>query len=395
MSRSFASGLRLPIELCEYIIDLLRGDRETLKSCSLTCRLWVDRSQQHLHRFIRVSARHNAIPLVERYTHPRLTQYVRKVLVVSEAPATSIWPTIDALPLREDMWYFTLRFPNIEKLGLMNIKWTHAPLEVRSHLLSSKLRSLSIRSLLLTEADAQTLFSFISMSPRLTSLAIGAIHWESDLPSTPLWNVTPSVRLDQLTFDFVSWSDSVATSIAAWLSIITAHGSVKCVVLYGEWDANIILYQLLRAIGPAAIDLRLLFSSFYGFDVDNGIEHCTHLRALTVSVENFPGLREPDRFLSLFLPQVVSRNLGKISLKFRQYTLVRKDIYFAGLGLDYILSEPPFDKILDVEFVFVGGDVALHSSAVETLRETLPRIFSEKIVSFLYPSYEEYSGFIL
>ncbi|GJE95334.1 F-box protein [Phanerochaete sordida] len=38
----------LPQELVEFILDALRNDTRTLKSCSLTCRRWLPRSSMHL-----------------------------------------------------------------------------------------------------------------------------------------------------------------------------------------------------------------------------------------------------------------------------------------------------------------------------------------------------------
>ena len=39
---------RLPQEVCDYIVDLLYDDPETLKRCCLVSKSWVPRTQKHL-----------------------------------------------------------------------------------------------------------------------------------------------------------------------------------------------------------------------------------------------------------------------------------------------------------------------------------------------------------
>ena len=39
----------VPPEICDYVIDYLHNDKNTLKACSLTCRDWVPTSRYHLH----------------------------------------------------------------------------------------------------------------------------------------------------------------------------------------------------------------------------------------------------------------------------------------------------------------------------------------------------------
>ena len=40
----------LPQELCDQVIDELSDDVESLKSCSLTCHAWLERSRSYIHR---------------------------------------------------------------------------------------------------------------------------------------------------------------------------------------------------------------------------------------------------------------------------------------------------------------------------------------------------------
>lgn len=44
----------LPLEVFAIVIDYLEGDSQTLKSCTLVCRSWLQFSRPHLFRFMRI-----------------------------------------------------------------------------------------------------------------------------------------------------------------------------------------------------------------------------------------------------------------------------------------------------------------------------------------------------
>ncbi|OCH96616.1 hypothetical protein OBBRIDRAFT_13760 [Obba rivulosa] len=47
-----SAKLKLPAEICDYIIDELQDDRAALESCSLTCRSWLPRARHYLFNTI-------------------------------------------------------------------------------------------------------------------------------------------------------------------------------------------------------------------------------------------------------------------------------------------------------------------------------------------------------
>ena len=99
------SRTALPQELVDMIIDFFLDDRDTLKACSLVCKAWVPRSQQHIH------VRFNFDPCIRRFA-PRYTseEVARYVKIIQVSPSYTADDT--RLP---DEWEFLLRFHHVQK----------------------------------------------------------------------------------------------------------------------------------------------------------------------------------------------------------------------------------------------------------------------------------------
>ncbi|RPD79682.1 hypothetical protein L226DRAFT_425802, partial [Lentinus tigrinus ALCF2SS1-7] len=69
---------RVPVEVAERIIDLLSDHVGTLRSCALTCREWLPRSQYRLMTSIRIWSNEAVSSMYDYFTaHPRIAGAVR------------------------------------------------------------------------------------------------------------------------------------------------------------------------------------------------------------------------------------------------------------------------------------------------------------------------------
>ncbi|KAJ7737723.1 hypothetical protein B0H16DRAFT_103311 [Mycena metata] len=75
----------IPIELQERILDHLRGDVSTLKSCSFVCKAWTPNIRSHLFRRFKALHDSDAFHKCGRYVDqvPHLAEYIREVEIQS------------------------------------------------------------------------------------------------------------------------------------------------------------------------------------------------------------------------------------------------------------------------------------------------------------------------
>ncbi|KAJ7749195.1 hypothetical protein B0H16DRAFT_1888251 [Mycena metata] len=75
----------IPIELQERILDHLRGDIPTLKSCSFVCQAWTPNTRSHLFRRFRALPDPGAFHKCWKYVDqvPHLAEYIREVEIQS------------------------------------------------------------------------------------------------------------------------------------------------------------------------------------------------------------------------------------------------------------------------------------------------------------------------
>ncbi|KAI0353193.1 hypothetical protein OH77DRAFT_1512833 [Trametes cingulata] len=125
--RSLISSSRLPIELCETIIDAIRPscaawyddprESPTLKACALTCRAWRPRAQLNLWKAVLLQHRERVMPefvAAARGSPDRLAPLVRTMC---------LHPFGERVPLD----VFMLGLPNLHMLVLEAVMWTPFP----------------------------------------------------------------------------------------------------------------------------------------------------------------------------------------------------------------------------------------------------------------------------
>lgn len=110
----------LPRELTDRIVDLLDGDIFTLRSCALTCRSWLPRSQEWLHSHLRLPSESSDIleeTLAQYATSPLLRKFVNRVTINVDSSEDPDW----RLPLDNLASLISIlfqHFPNIQDVTL-------------------------------------------------------------------------------------------------------------------------------------------------------------------------------------------------------------------------------------------------------------------------------------
>lgn len=100
-SRRTMENSRLPIEVCERVIDeCLHLDwphHETLGACALTCSQWLPRSRYNLYHELRLQVSKKASSIVDTFTaRPELAEHVR---VIDICPSGRYVPLTQVLSL--------------------------------------------------------------------------------------------------------------------------------------------------------------------------------------------------------------------------------------------------------------------------------------------------------
>lgn len=219
---------RLPLELCEVVIDYCRNDPRTLQTCSLACRAWVGRAQEHIFRRTRLptSKLHSIHSLLT--VNPALATYVQH-LNIDFGRADTLADVRDVLKR------VCQQMQSVRTLELTGISW-HASLEL--NLLRTVLPTCTTRLELGTIAVAPQapLPELIASFPLLQSLSLGdnltsahsASTWEAAGPNTT--RTRAPLRTLSLSLAF----------------------SNPAVLHYARWLAT----------GPHALDLRTLSIAF-------------------------------------------------------------------------------------------------------------------------------------
>ncbi|KAF7329242.1 Cytoplasmic protein [Mycena kentingensis (nom. inval.)] len=110
---------RLPIELCERVIDDLESDRHTLGACALVCSNWTQRSRFQLFSTTHVSES-NARQFLELLaSSSSVRSYITHLTI--DIPSASHLLKIAAHPAFG-------RLSSVQTLHIRNIDWTSLPL---------------------------------------------------------------------------------------------------------------------------------------------------------------------------------------------------------------------------------------------------------------------------
>lgn len=114
-SRRTMENSRLPIEVCERVIDECfyfdwRPDRKTLRACALTCSDWLPRSRYNLYHGLYLKDSKSAGSIVDTLTgRPELAEHVRLI---------NIWPRHCYVPLTEVLSLLSLKKCQILEMNI-------------------------------------------------------------------------------------------------------------------------------------------------------------------------------------------------------------------------------------------------------------------------------------
>lgn len=204
---------RLPLELCEAVIDHCRYDLRTLHACSLACRAWVGCAQTHIFRQTRLptSRLHSVHSLLT--ANPALATYVQH-LTIDFGRADTLADVRDVLKR------VCQQMQSVHTLELTGIS-QHASLEL--NLLRTVLPKWATHLELgrITVAPQAPLPELIASFPLLQSLSLGdnltsaykASTWEAAGPITA--RLRAPLRTLHLSLTF---SNPALLSYAQWLA---------------------------------------------------------------------------------------------------------------------------------------------------------------------------------
>jgi hypothetical protein len=168
---------RLPIELCELVIDSLDDDH-TLRACSLACRAFLPASRRHLFYIVHLTFRDTAerflriICSVPSPTSP--CRYIRKLwLSEGRRGDENLWIN-KALPLLAE------RLPDVTTLVLQSFLWNMLDSNSRIAILSSFLKVKSLEMMHIRFESSEQMNQFIASFPSLVDLDCSQSYWPID-----------------------------------------------------------------------------------------------------------------------------------------------------------------------------------------------------------------------
>jgi hypothetical protein len=171
---------RLPIELCELVIDNLDDDDHTLRACSLACRAFLRASRRHLFYLVDLTDRDTAERLlriicsVPSPTSP--CRYIRK-LCLTEGRGETLWIN-KVLPLLAE------RLPDVTILVLEYLLWNLLDSISQIAILSNFLKVKSLEIIHGEFNSSEQMNQFIASFPSLVDLDCSRTYWPINGPLT-------------------------------------------------------------------------------------------------------------------------------------------------------------------------------------------------------------------
>ncbi|KAK0227556.1 hypothetical protein IW262DRAFT_541443 [Armillaria fumosa] len=187
---------QLPQELVEVIVDLLKDDKQSLRSCLLSARCFVERARIHLFRDVTISSPQRLTVLLALFgLSPSLPAMIRKVNFIGEsfiAPADWIFVDNASQLVFESL-------PNVEEEVIENVRISRlTEILPPSYVFPSKtlIRHLTLDGVVMENGD--DLFTLICNLPALKYLNFGLV-WFRNLLSTTAFPAPPQeLRLETL-----------------------------------------------------------------------------------------------------------------------------------------------------------------------------------------------------
>ncbi|PCH44828.1 hypothetical protein WOLCODRAFT_19183 [Wolfiporia cocos MD-104 SS10] len=194
------SQARIPIEICEHILDHLWDNTQALLSCSLTCRAWVTTTRVHIFRTIKLSGDRRCVQLDQLLTSSAtasttIADCIRELTIEGVIPGFDDVPDEDqtdqpgqSRPHSALQWIPKLlpRMRLVEELRLSCLHWDEVleDQEIVNTLrtFSSNVKALHLLSV--TFHDSREIIDLILFYPRVSKLGLSLIAWWNDAPDT-------------------------------------------------------------------------------------------------------------------------------------------------------------------------------------------------------------------
>ncbi|CDO70005.1 hypothetical protein BN946_scf184354.g7 [Trametes cinnabarina] len=370
MMSIFPRRASLPPELCDYTIDYLWDDIESLRACSLACRAWLPSSRFHLFRNVRLRHADD----VERFrallsSAPGIVHCVRKLSFSADYNGA----TPEGSPREDDAWVNGVAellpmLSHVTALGIARVRW---------HALSDETRAAfaglfkGVRQLFLFEVSfdaSRDVIAFLSGFPALEELYFQAVSWKHDSPS-PFEDPNTlheyadagSMHLSYLFLD----PKSSPTLVTEWILKHPESQQLRSIQLcWRELQNTQAVGDLLQASGASLESLHVEFPAGISEDavLQNhlSLAHNTGLRSL-----HFGGLdvRASRAFVStrlfpwvtVMLTQVRSRYLQEVSFSL-EITSVQDLLALDWARIDRDLSRTEFHGMTVMFYVSCERD---------------------------------------
>ncbi len=179
----------LPQELVEVIVDLLKDDKRSLRSCLLSARCFVERARIHLFRDVTISSPQRLTVLFALFElSPSLPAMIRTVNFIGQsfiAPAD--WIFIDNA---SQLVFQSL--PNVEEVVIENVRISRlTEILPPSYVFPSKtlIRHLTLDNVMMENGD--DLFTLICNLPSLKYLNFGLVFFRNPHSTTDTFPSPP------------------------------------------------------------------------------------------------------------------------------------------------------------------------------------------------------------
>ncbi|KIK70250.1 hypothetical protein GYMLUDRAFT_67492 [Collybiopsis luxurians FD-317 M1] len=185
----------IPIEIFEYIISYL-DHKPTLKSCSLTCRAWLQASWKNLFLgsvlLVHRKNFHDILGIIERNTHSlTMIRFVEGLLLEQGGSSRlPIWVEAEEGDTEGDNRIFQFdeclpRFVGFESVRRLRLGWVRGDTGLSTALALkrnfSKVTSLELNSVIVRSASQ--LFEILHALPQLTSLTLVSFKLNAGRPA--------------------------------------------------------------------------------------------------------------------------------------------------------------------------------------------------------------------
>lgn len=272
------SRSKLPQEIWDVVIDYLWRHRHSLRACSLTCRSWTHRAQEHLHRSYSILCPRMDLNS-DIYSSPKVAQHVRHLrAVLLPAPPTegtgylSVEDVDDPADISARrhrnvicVWGILSRFTRLQTLELSGFRWSVRSVEALE-LASSTFRGITVLDINGFFEGVHAFLAFLALFPRLSALKVAGLAWvpraTSGPPSPPASptrpDVVPCQHLRALSFTAEGCETNVMRDLASqWLSSLASQNINGLRVQWHTYESSKGLPELLRALGPSIEHLEV------------------------------------------------------------------------------------------------------------------------------------------